>query len=261
MNFHNKLQTLSQDFQCSIMFPGKAGAYPSKALFRCSSVCSWPYPQTFDQAGNVCQRQKLWLIPKNNKLQTKKPNIGHSELTRCLLILLPMCLWEVAYVTSCKGQWPEHLTKSRGCFFLNISQLSCLPVGGWSLKQFLCVKFGRLGYDWTNVHLTCTTPFSQVFMSNVCTFRTGVFSSKMLSVSRQPKTLGQKNIPQFVLLMSLLIWNRYLASSFPISRCNQHQYIKSPKSNKRTLWEILLSAHQTCTQFSLVLSLKLRLNV
>ena len=47
-------------FQPSLMFAGKAGAYPIEAPFgRSTRVGSWPHPQTLDWAGKACQGQTL----------------------------------------------------------------------------------------------------------------------------------------------------------------------------------------------------------
>ncbi len=65
------------------MFAGKARANLSESTFQVLHyrVDSWPYPQTFDQAGKACWEQTLQLITKIHKLWTKKfNNIGPSGL-------------------------------------------------------------------------------------------------------------------------------------------------------------------------------------
>ncbi len=60
--FHNKLELVpGKPLQPCLMLTGKAGAYPSEAPFRCSSlgVGSLPHPQTLDLAGKACQGQML----------------------------------------------------------------------------------------------------------------------------------------------------------------------------------------------------------
>jgi len=41
------------------MFVGKAGAYPNEAPFMCSSVGSWPHPETLDYSGKACYGHTL----------------------------------------------------------------------------------------------------------------------------------------------------------------------------------------------------------
>jgi len=62
--------------KCLILLQNKARAHPSEEVLH-SRVGSWPYLQTLDKAGKVCQGQTHKLITKNCQLRTKKSyNIG-----------------------------------------------------------------------------------------------------------------------------------------------------------------------------------------
>ncbi len=50
---------LDKPFQLSLMFPSKAGAYPSGAPFRDTKSSLIDIPANIDQAGKACQGQTL----------------------------------------------------------------------------------------------------------------------------------------------------------------------------------------------------------
>jgi hypothetical protein len=52
-----RVLSLCKPLRGSIVFAGKAWAYPSEALLRCFAQASWPCPQTIDYVGKDCQEQ------------------------------------------------------------------------------------------------------------------------------------------------------------------------------------------------------------